>query len=131
MDNQEVNRKTKAPGKYSVAFKRKVVNEFSKGLLNKAQLRAKYDIGGKSSILLWCQKYGNLQYREKTTVGRPMKDAQKQKIKDLEKRLKEAEFKLIAYEKLIEITEREEGISILKKDGAKQSVSLPKPTPEQ
>ena len=131
MDNQEVRSKTKAPGKYSVAFKRKVVNEYSKGLLNKAQLRAKYDIGGKSSILLWCQKYGNLQYKEKVTVGRPMKDSQKQRIKDLEKRLKEAEFKVIAYEKLIEIAEREDGVNILKKDGAKQSVSLPKPTPEQ
>jgi hypothetical protein len=130
MEDQEFRSKIKAPGKYSVAFKRKVVNEYSKGLLNKAQLRAKYDIGGKSIILLWCQKYGNLQYKEKTTVGRPMKDSQKQRIKDLEKRLKEAEFKVVAYEKLIEIAEREEGISILKKDDAKRSVSLPKSTRE-
>lgn len=60
-----------------------------------------------------------------------MKNPEKQHIKDLERQLKEAKLKLIAYEKLIEIAEKEDGINILKKDGAKQSVSLPKPTQEE
>jgi transposase len=38
---------------------------------------------------------------------------------------------LVAYEKLIEIAEQEEGISILRKDKAKQSVSLPEHTQEK
>jgi len=53
-----------------------------------------------------------------------MKDPQKQRIKDLEKQLK-----VLAYEKLISLTEK--GISILKKDAAKQLMSLPKPTQEK
>jgi hypothetical protein len=60
-----------------------------------------------------------------------MKDPQKQRIKDLEKQLADAKLKLVAYERLIKIAEQEEGISILKKDEAKQSVSLPKPTQEK
>ncbi|RVT95861.1 hypothetical protein EOD41_20555, partial [Mucilaginibacter limnophilus] len=36
-------------------------------------------------------------------------------IKDLEKELADAKLKLVAYEKLIEIAEQEEGIIILKK----------------
>lgn len=60
-----------------------------------------------------------------------MKDPQKQRIKELEKQLEDAKLKVLAYEKLISITEKEEGISILKKDAAKQLTSLPKPTQEK
>jgi len=59
-----------------------------------------------------------------------MKDPQKQRIKELEKQLAEEKLKVIAFQKLIEIAEREEGISILKKDAAKQLKSLDKNTPE-
>jgi transposase len=117
--------------RYTEAFKKKVVQEFERGLLNKDQLQAKYGLGGNSVILQWCRKYGKLHYSEKGALGRPMKDPQKQRIKDLEKQLADAKLKILAYQKLISIAEQEEGISILKKDDAKQSVSLPKPTPEK
>ncbi len=117
--------------KYSEAFRRSVVAEYEKGLLNKDQLQAKYGIGGNSRILDWCRKYGKLHYPKAGTPIRPMKDPRKQRIKDLEKELAEAKLKLIAYEKLIEIAEQEEGISILKKDGAKQSGSLPEHTQDK
>ena len=117
--------------RFTEAFKKKVVQEFERGLLNKDQLQAKHGIGGHSRILQWCRKYGKLHYSEKGELGRPMKDPQKQRIKDLEKQLADAKLKILAYQKLISIAEQEEGISILKKDDAKQSVSLPKPTPEK
>ena len=60
-----------------------------------------------------------------------MRDPQKQRIKELEKQLEDARLKVLAYEKLISVTEKEEGISILKKDAAKQLPSLPKPTQEK
>ncbi len=117
--------------RYSVAFKKKVVQELNKGLLNMVQLRAKYAIGGKSSITRWSQQYATLAYTEKALVGRPMKDKLKQRIKELEKQLEDEKFKVLAYEMLIEIVKREDGIDLLKKDGAKRSVSLPKPAPEK
>jgi transposase len=119
------------PKKYSLAFKRMVVAEYERGILNKDQLQVKYGIGGNSIILAWCRKYGRLYYPPKgTAIGRPMKDPQKRRIKELEQQLKDMELKLSAYQKLIEITEREEGISILKKDGAKQSMNSDKSTPK-
>lgn len=111
--------------KYSEAFKRVVVAEYERGLLNKDQIQVKYGIKGNSRVLTWCRKYGKLHYPKVGALGWPMKDPQKQRIKDLEKQLADAKLKLIAYEKLIEIAEQEEGISILKKDEAKQSGSLP------
>jgi transposase-like protein len=119
-------KKTASQSKYSEAFKRAVVAEYERGLLNKDQIQLKYGIGGNSRVLTWCRKYGKLHYPKADALGRPMKDPQKQRIKDLEKQLADAKLKLIAYEKLIAIAEKEEGISILKKDEAKQSESLPK-----
>lgn len=117
--------------KYSEAFKRSVVSEYERGLLNKDQIQIKYGIKGNSRVLEWCRRYGKLHYPKATALGRPMKDPQKQRIKDLEKELADAKLKLVAYEKLIEIAEQEEGISILKKDEAKQSKSLPARTQEK
>ena len=132
MNYKQIKTKNVSPGgHYSESFKKKVVEEYETGFLNKDQLQAKYCIGGNSRILQWCRKYGKLHYPEKGEIGRPMKDPQKQRIKDLEKQLEDARLKLVAYEKLIEITEKEEGISILKKEGAKQSVSLPKLTQDE
>ena len=117
--------------KYSEVFKRMVVQEFERGPLNKDQLQVKYGIGGNTRIFEWCKKYGKLHYPDKGSIGAPMKDPQKRRIKDLEKELADAKLKLLAYEKLISIAEKEEGISILKKAEARQLPSLPKPTREK
>ena len=47
-------------------------------------------------------------------------EAMRQKIASLEQALEYERMRSRGYEKLIEIAEKEEGISILKKDGAKQ-----------
>ena len=132
MENETINSKNGFPsGRFSMAFKKKVVAEFERGFLNKDQLQVKYGIRGNSTVLKWCRKYGKLHYAQKGDLGRPMKDPQKQRIKDLEKQLADAKLQIEAYEKLIAISEAEEKISIIKKDAAKQSVSLPKPTQEK
>lgn len=128
MDKQRIRVQITIPQKkYSDAFKMMVVQEYEQGILNKDQLQLKYGIGGNSRVLYWCRKFGKLHYPKKgINIGRPMKDPQKQRIKELERQLAEEKLKVIAYEKLIEIAEREEGISILKKDAAKQLKSLDK-----
>ena len=132
MKSQTITSEKRVPRRqFSIAFKKKVVAEFEKGFLNKDQLQAKYGLRGNSAVLKWCQKYGKLHYAQKGELGRPMKDPQKQRIKDLEKQLADAKLQIEAYQKLIEITEAEEKVSVLKKDAAKQSVSLPKPTQEK
>jgi transposase len=117
---------------YSENFKRMVVREFERGSLNKKDLGRKYGIQGHATILKWCRKYGKLYYApESTIIGRPMKDPQKQRIKELEKELENERLKVIAFKKLIEIAEREDGISISKKDVARQLKILRKATREK
>lgn len=132
MEKERFNKKRDKPeSRYSESFKKQVVQEYERGFLNKDQIQLKYGIAGNSVVLEWCRKYGKLYYAKKGVLGRPMKDPQKQRIKTLEKELELAKLKLLAYEKLIAIAEQEEGISIIKKGDAKQSVSLPKPTQEE
>lgn len=112
---------TKPQNTFTEAFKRQVVKEFEKGLLNKDQLQIKYGLGGNSTVLRWCRKYGKLAYPKQSATGRPMKDPQKQRIKELEAKLKAAELKLKVYDKLIEVTNRELDQDIVKKIEAKLS----------
>jgi transposase len=109
---------------YTEAFKKQIVREFEAGLMNKDQLKRKYGIGGKSRILIWCRKYGKFAYDMPMQNGRPMKDPQKDRIKELEKKLKAAELKLKVYDKLIEVTNRELDQDIVKKIEAELCRSL-------
>jgi transposase-like protein len=108
------------PG-YSQAFKLQVVREYERGNHTKDSLMSKYQIGGHSTVLQWCRKYGKLYYSKTTLPGRPMKDPQKQRIKDLEHELKQAREKILVYEKLIEVTKRETGIDVRKNIDTKLS----------
>lgn len=110
--------------RFNEAFKKQVVREFEQGLLNKDQLQRKYGLGGNSTVLKWCRKYGKFAYLKQTGTGRPMKDPQKQRIRELERKLKAAEEKLKVYDKLIEITNRELDQDIVKKIEAGLSRSL-------
>lgn len=109
--------------KYSQAFKLQVVREYEKGFRTKDDLMNKYQIGGHSTVLQWCRKYGKLYYSKTKAPGRPMKDPQKQRIKELEHELKEAREKILVYEKLIEVTKRESGIDIIKNIDTKLSAN--------
>ncbi len=106
---------------YSEVFKKHVVKEFEQGLFSKADLRRRYQIRSHSCIDSWLRKYGKFTYLEKLTLGRPMKDPQSQRIKELEAQLAKKEQELLVFRKIIEIAERELKIEIVKKSGSKQS----------
>ena len=101
--------------RYSVAFRHQVVREFERGGITKDGLKDTYQIRGKSTVLQWCRKYGRLAYTSTGMRGRPLQDPQQRRIKELERKLKDSQEKILVYEKLIEITNRELGEDVLKK----------------
>lgn len=115
------NSSVPAETNYSQAFKRQVVREYELGNRTKDALMNNYNIRGHSTVLQWCRKYGKLYYSKKSLTGRPLKDPQKRRIKELEQELKEAVEKILVYEKLIEITKRETGIDVRKNIDTKLS----------
>jgi hypothetical protein len=92
-----------------------------KGVYLQKQLQRRYTILGNSCIPRWLKKYGKFTYEDKTTIGRPMKDPQQQRIKELEAQLAKKEEELKVFKRFIEIAERELKIDIVKKSGSKQS----------
>ena len=118
---KEFQKLKRAPQIYSEAFKRQVVSEFERGLFTKAELRRRYTILGNNCITRWLKKYGKFTYEDKLTLGRPMKDPQQQRIKELEAQLAKKEEELKVFKRFIEIAERELKIDIVKKSGSKQS----------
>ena len=107
--------------RHSKAFRRQVVREYELGGITKQGLKRKYQIGGKSTVLQWCRKYGRLAYPSTGTRGRPLQDPQQRRIKELERKLKDSQEKILVYEKLIEITNRELGEDVRKKIATKLS----------
>jgi transposase len=125
-------KKNSFPSNYSEAFKRMVIAEYESSLSTKATLKRKYGIAGNSCIPAWLKIDGKLEHPFYLSKGRPMKDKDKQYIKELEtkfrinesrlkKELKEKEDELKAYMLFIDIAERELNIKIVKKSGTKQS----------
>jgi hypothetical protein len=75
MEQLRIRLKTGPPTPhYSEAFKKQIVREFEQGLLNKDQLQRKYGLGGNSTVLKCCLRYGKFPYHSPTSNGRPMKD---------------------------------------------------------
>lgn len=116
---------------YSLSFKKQVVREFESGQLSKNELQRKYNIGGNSTVLKWCKQYGKFDHSTPSQINRPLKDLQQERIEELEKKLKAAEFKLMVYDKLIEVTNRQLGSDVLKKIEAKLSESLQQQPPKK
>ena len=133
MSTDQINVKhSSLPQSYSEAFKREVVTQYESGLYTKATQKRKYGIAGNSCIPRWLKKYGKLSHPTYLSHGRPMKDKEKQYIKELEAKLRQKErllerelakkeAELAAYKQFIEIAERELNIKIIKKSGTKQS----------
>jgi transposase len=116
---------------YSDEFKKAVCEEYLKGTSSKMDIQRKYRICYKSAIVTWLRKFGYAKqppshYPVVSTLhfmGKSNKDTQalEQKIKMLEQQLADAELKVVVYDKLIEVAERDLNISIRKKRNTKQS----------
>ncbi|MCB0509542.1 MAG: IS3 family transposase [Bacteroidetes bacterium] len=127
MSKQSREEKTaKSPQVYSEGFKRMIVSEYESGKSSKAGLKRKYGISGNSCIPRWLKKYGKFDHPTYTSKGRPLKDIQKRREKELEqsirsrekeleKQLALKEAELQAYKQFISIAERELNIKIGKK----------------
>ncbi len=110
---------------YPEYFKIKVVKEIENGLLqSKDAARRKYGIGGKTTVLSWCRKYGRENYPympgEKKQRLQTADDKDK-RIAKLEALLKQKELALDALESLIEVANEMYGTNLKKKVGIRRS----------
>lgn len=104
--------------KYSEEFKRKLVQDFEKGVMSVPQMEQYYEVSN-VTIYSWIYKYSS--YNEKNVRIVEMKNSQTNKVKELEKKVKELERSvgqkqiMIDYlEKMIDLAKETYSIDIKK-----------------
>jgi transposase-like protein len=125
------NKNGKFESRYSEAFKRKVIEEYLETGTPKQRLLIKYGITYKGAFQAWMPALGYVDIRRlpkpekelaRYTLMKPKDDnseALQRRIKELERELEDEKLRSEAYARLIELAEREQGVSIRKKDNTK------------
>ena len=128
---------------YSLSFKLQVVEEVELGFLSKSQAKFKYGIQGESTVTKWLQKYGNFDWENQSKPK--MSKTPEQKILELEAKVKllekqkaraehlaeRADKKVIIFDMLVEMAEKEYNIQIRKNYKPELSTTLKKNTKKQ
>jgi len=117
--------------RYTEEFKRSVIEEYLNGSVTKKELLDKHGIRGKGAFQSWMRELGYNDHRMQpvrvratltTSMNRPEKEdiaTLRKRVKELERELDDEKLRSEAYVRLIELAEREQGISIRKKDNTK------------
>jgi len=102
---------------YSMAFKMAVISEVEKGISTYKQAQQQYGIQGKSTVLVWLRKHGNLDWANPHSHAylSKMKETPAQKIKRLERQLADEKLKTKILNGMIEYADQNLGTAIRKK----------------
>jgi len=126
MGKKEETRKKRSQRDYNMSFKLSVIDEIEKGNLTYQQAQDLYGIQGKSTVLVWLRKYGNLdwKYPKSSPLSKMHKEeTPAQKIKRLEKELENERLKNEMLNYMIDLSDKQYGTAIRKKFSPKQSGS--------
>lgn len=119
--NQRVKRTQRD---YTLAFKQAVVDQVEGGELTYKQAQARYGIQGRSTVLQWLRRYGHQDWRPGATE-RPARSpvmpksppTPEQRIKELEEKLRLSEQKAQFFEAVVDVMEKDHGVSVKKRSG--------------
>jgi transposase len=117
MEHSKNSTKKRTQKDYTLAFKLAVVESVEKGDMSYKQAQKIYGIQGRSTVLMWLRKHGSQNW------SIPMKNLNKspkasetpsQKIKRLEKELRDEKLRNLLYEEMIRIADEQYGTSLKK-----------------
>lgn len=111
---------------YNLGFKLAVIDQVEKGEMTYKQAQKAYGIQGRSTVLTWLRKHGNLDWRIPSLYSRSMpksKETPAQKIKRLEKQLEDERLKNLILNKMIDKLDMQYNTGLRKKYLPKQSTS--------
>lgn len=122
MEKRKSERKRRSQRDYNLGFKLAVVDQVEKGELTYKQAQKTYGIQGRSTVLNWLRKHGNLDWNYPKKHSMPKaKETPAQKIKRLERELEDERLKSKMLNYMIDLADRELGTSIRKKQLPEQS----------
>lgn len=122
MKNPEKTRKKRSQRDYNLGFKLAVVSQVEKGEMTYKQAQKVYGIQGRSTVLVWLRKHGNLDWHKPSLhYMLKSKETPAQKIKRLEKELSDERLKNEILNKMIDVSDQQYGTAIRKKFLPKRS----------
>lgn len=124
MVKKERQRKKRSQRDYTLGFKLGVISQVEKGEMTYKQAQKAYGIQGRSTVLVWLRKLGNLDWDKPIihTMSSPKsKETPAQKIRRLEKELEDQRLKNEMLNYMIDLSDKQYGTSIRKKFSPKQS----------
>ncbi len=122
MKSKEQTKVKRTQRDYNLGFKLAVISEVEKGELTYKQAQKKYGIQGRSTVLVWLRKHGNLDWSKPALLMRSKsKETPAQKIKRLEGQLSDEKLKNKILNTMIDISDSQYGTSIRKKYLSQQS----------
>ena len=122
MKHQELQREKRTQRDYSIAFKLRVVSQVENGDYTYKQAQKEYGIQGRSTVLVWLRRYGNLEWsKPKLHTIHNSKETPAQKIKRLEKELADEKLKTKVLNMMIDLSDQQYGTQIRKKFSSQQS----------
>ena len=117
---------------YSLAFKLSLVDQIEKGEMTYKQAQDRYGIQGRSTVLCWLRKHGQLDWSlgSPPTGGhlmsdKPLPQTPEQRIKELEQQLAQSQQKAEFFEAVVDVLKRDFGVSIVKKPRGSSSKRKP------
>ena len=115
-------RKKRTQRDYTLAFKIAVVSEVEKGEFTYKRAQKHYGIQGKSTVLMWLRKLGTLDWTnaKQHLVPTIRTKTPQQLIKELEAALADEKQKTLLLNTMIDVAEKQHGLSIRKKHSPKQ-----------
>lgn len=122
MSNQENKKEKRSQRDYNLGFKLSVVSQVEKGEFTYKQAQKRYGIQGRSTVLVWLRKYGNLDWSKPNLLFMSKtKETPAQIIKRLEKELADEQLKNKILNTMIDISDSQYGTQIRKKFSPKPS----------
>lgn len=127
MENSREQKPKRSQRDYNLGFKLSVVSQVEKGEVTYKQAQKMYGIQGKSTVLVWLRKHGNLDWTKPIVQFMPSsKETPAQQIKRLEKELSDERLRNKILNTMIDISDQQYGTAIRKKFSSKQSIELDK-----
>ena len=117
---------------YNMGFKLSVISQVEKGEMTYKQAQRRYGIQGRSTVLCWLRKHGNLYWSKPSLhfMSSPnSKETPAQQIKRLERELEDEKLRNMILNRMIDVADSQFGTSIRKKLSPKQSSTSTKKKP--
>lgn len=136
--SEEKNYVKRTQRDYTLAMKLQIVSEIERGHISVTSAARRYGIQSRSTVVRWLRKHGSFDWENQTPSNMPKTNEQKimeleakvkllnKQKKLLENQLNTADKKIIIFDMMIDIAEKEYNIPIRKNSSPDQSIDLKK-----